>query len=688
MPQLSRLRLAVTVAAALAVGLAPAAASATPHADSLLSQGKPAAASSVENSTFPASNAVDGNAGTRWSSSFSDPQWISVDLGAIAQVDQVKLVWEAAYATAYQIQVSSDNLTWNSVYTTMAGKGGTETLTALAASGRYVRMLGTQRATQWGYSLFEFQVYGSLTSAASPTAPANLHSTAATDTSVALAWNPSTPGTGGAIKEYDVYQHGSQIATVPPSASTYTATGLTPNTQYFFTVFAKDVNGNVSPPSAEVPVKTMPSSDTTPPTAPGNLHVTGATANTVSLAWNASTDNVGVVGYDVYNGSSKAGSFTTTSGTIDGLAPSTNYTFTVKARDAAANVSAPSNAATATTTAGTGGGGTNPGQVTQITTDSDIPWGLTFLPDGTALISERDTFQIVHVTAGGQKTVVAKVPNATGTGGEGGLLGIAVAPTFTTDHWLYVMHTSPTDNRVVRFQYVNGTLGAEQVLLTGIARNLYHNGGRLAFGPDGKLYVTTGDAQNGANAQDLNSLNGKLLRLNPDGSVPSDNPFPGKYVWSYGHRNVQGIAWDSQGRLWESELGDSTQDEVNLIVKGGNYGWPICEGTHDHDGSCNNPNFIPPKRTFAPTGANSPSGLAIVGDVLFMSELTGQQMLRMPISGSSLPSQQAFFSGTYGRLRTVAPAPDGGLWLTTTNGDKNNTPGRLNNLILHVALTR
>lgn len=331
--------------------------------------------------------------------------------------------------------------------------------------------------------------------------------------------------------------------------------------------------------------------------------------------------------------------------------------------------------------------GTNPGQVKQITTDSDIPWGLAFLPDGSALISERDTFHIVHVTAAGQKTTVGTVPNAAGTGGEGGLLGLAVAPTFATDHWLYVMHTSPSDNRIVRFQYVNGALSGEQVLLTGIARNQFHNGGRLAFGPDGKLYATTGDAQNGANAQNLNSLNGKVLRLNPNGTVPADNPFAGKYVWSYGHRNVQGLAWDSQGRLWESELGDSTMDEVNLIVKGGNYGWPTCEGTHNHDGSCANPNFVAPKRTFSPTGTNSPSGLAIVGDVLFMSELTGQQILRMPISGSSLPSQQSFFHNTYGRMRTITPAPDGSLWMTTTNGDKNNTPGRLNNLILHLALT-
>jgi glucose/arabinose dehydrogenase len=330
------------------------------------------------------------------------------------------------------------------------------------------------------------------------------------------------------------------------------------------------------------------------------------------------------------------------------------------------------------------GGGTTPGEVTQITTDSDIPWGLAFLPDGSALISERNTFRLIRVTPAGKQTVVGTVPGADTTGGEGGLLGVAVSKDFATDHWLYVFHTSPSDNRIVRFQYVDDKISGEQVLLSGIARNRYHNGGRLAFGPDGKLYATTGDAQNGDNAQNLDSLNGKILRLNPDGSVPADNPRSGKYFWSYGHRNVQGLAWDSQGRLWESELGDSKQDEVNLIVKGGNYGWPTCEGT---SGSCDNPDFIAPKRTFSPTGQHSPSGLAIVGDVLFMSELTGLEVQRMPISGDSLPTQKAYFTGTYGRLRTIVAAPDGSLWLTTTNGDKNGSPGTLDNKILRVALT-
>src|SRR5207249_2783515 len=171
---------------------------------------------------------------------------------------------------------------------------------------------------------------------------------------------------------------------------------------------------------------------------------------------------------------------------------------------------------------------------------------------------------------------------------------------FKTDHWLYIMHTSPNDNRIVRIKYDPAadslTTSTEQILLTGIARNTFHNGGRLRFSPDGRyLFAGTGDAQNGDNASNTSSLNGKVLRINPDGSIPADNPFHNA-VWSYGHRNVQGLAFDSQGRLWEAELGNNREDELNIIRKGGNYGWPSCEGTK---GSCGNPAFIKPIRTWS-----------------------------------------------------------------------------------------
>ena len=248
------------------------------------------------------------------------------------------------------------------------------------------------------------------------------------------------------------------------------------------------------------------------------------------------------------------------------------------------------------------------------------------------------------------------MPNVSGTDGEGGLLGLAVASTFSVDRWLYVMHTSPTDNRIVRIKLTTGNtldIASEQILLSGILRNKFHDGGRLRFGPDGEFYASTGDAQNGDNAQNTAGLNGKILRLNPDGSVPTDNPF-GNYVWSYGHRNPQGLAFDSQGRLWEQEFGNSVMDETNLIVKGGNYGWPSCEGTTGTAG------FIAPKHTY-PTADGSCSGIAIVRDVLYVACERGTRMYREVISGAALTGVEAYFNGTYGRLRSVEPAADGGL---------------------------
>ena len=234
------------------------------------------------------------------------------------------------------------------------------------------------------------------------------------------------------------------------------------------------------------------------------------------------------------------------------------------------------------------------------------------------------------------------VPNVQSTDGEGGLLGLAISASFASDHWLYIMHTSPTrqpDRADQARERRASTPPASRSSSAGILRNKYHDGGRLRFGPDGKLYASTGDAQNGDNAQNLSSLNGKVLRLNPDGTVPSDNPF-GNYVWSYGHRNPQGLAFDSQGRLWEQEFGNSVMDETNLITKGGNYGWPACEGT---SGTCGTAGFIAPKRTY-PTAEGSCSGIAIVRDALYVACERGTRMYRAVISGSSLTNVQTYFS--------------------------------------------
>lgn len=210
------------------------------------------------------------------------------------------------------------------------------------------------------------------------------------------------------------------------------------------------------------------------------------------------------------------------------------------------------------------------------------PWGLLVLPDGDLLVSERDTAQILRIAAkDGTRTVAGTVPGVV-PGGEGGLLGIALSPDYATDHLVYTYFSTAGDNRIARLPYdpaqpATQQLGSVEVLLTGIPHGPRHNGGRIAFGPDGLLYAGTGDSSNSALAQDKASLAGKILRLAPDGTPAPGNPFPGSPVYTYGHRNVQGLAWDPQGRLWASEFGQDNWDELNLIRAGGNYGWPVVE---------------------------------------------------------------------------------------------------------------
>jgi glucose/arabinose dehydrogenase len=522
--------------------------------------------------------------------------------------------------------------------------------------------------------------------AVAPSVPGNPRVSNLVCDAVNFAWNASTDNVGVAF--YDVYHDGQLMKSV---GGTTLSTSLTVvgGVTWGLYVNARDAAGNVSQASATVPI-TPPQcqADTQPPTAPTGL--TGSAAGTtITLNWTAATDNIGVRAYDVYRNGAKVGAVTGTATSapattfIDSaLAANTAYPFYVVARDAQANVSPHSNTATVTTGAACG---SSVCAVTQIATDTDIPWGLVTLPDGTILYNRRDAHDIVHLNpATGAKTTIGTVPNVDNTDGEGGLTGLAISTSFSTDHWLYIMHTSPSDNRIVRIRLDGDTLntGTEQILLSGILRNKFHDGGRLRFGPDGKLYASTGDAQNGDNAQNKNGLNGKVLRLNTDGSVPSDNPF-GNYVWSYGHRNPQGLAFDSQGRLWEQEFGNAIMDETNLISKGGNYGWPACEGT---DGTCGTAGFIAPKHTYT-TADGSCSGIAIVRDVLYVACERGTRMYREVISGSSLTDVQIYFNGTYGRLRTVEPAPDGGLWLTTSNnGDKDSIPNNSNEKLFHVTL--
>ncbi|WP_329596848.1 PQQ-dependent sugar dehydrogenase [Streptomyces pseudovenezuelae] len=480
-----------------------------------------------------------------------------------------------------------------------------------------------------------------------------------------LAWGAATDNVG--VTAYDLYEHGNKIGEAPGTSASKTLTGLTPATTYNLTVIARDAAGNTSPASPVVDCTTKPSSDTTPPTRPGTLSAADVTANSAALSWGASTDDRAVAGYDVRSDTTVYKSVTGgTSTTLTGLACNSPYSLNVVARDAAGNVSPASNTVTFTTKACATDGGV-PSSVSTLSSGWTIPWGIFWMPDGkSALVTERDDFRVWKVTKDGTRTQVGTVPNAVTTNGEGGLLGVAVDPKWEANHHVYFMHTASEGNRVVRMTYDGTTLSDYKVLLQGIKKNRYHNGGRLAFGPDGYLYVSTGEAQTPDLAQDKNSLNGKILRMTTEGEPAPGNPF-GTYVYSLGHRNPQGLAFDRNGRLWEAEFGNSSKDELNLIKPGANYGWPICEGT------CSTAGMTNPKATWNVSEA-SPSGIAIVRNVVYMASLRGERLWRIPISGDSesVGTPTAYYVGTYGRLRTVTKVPGADqLWLSTTNCDNN-----------------
>jgi glucose/arabinose dehydrogenase len=303
-----------------------------------------------------------------------------------------------------------------------------------------------------------------------------------------------------------------------------------------------------------------------------------------------------------------------------------------------------------------------------ITSGLAIPWGIGFLPNGDALVSERDTARILQVPAeGGPAREVARLTEVV-PGGEGGLLGLAISPTYATDRLVFVSYTSATDNRIARLR-----LGEAPVpIVTGLPKGQIHNGGRLAFGPDGSLYAGTGDAGDSRNAQDPGSLGGKILRMTPEG-----RPVAGlsSLVFSSGHRNVQGLAFDRQGRLYASELGQNAFDEVNQVSYGDNGGWPDVEGPGTGGGR-----FAAPIVTWTPDEA-SPSGAAIVGNVLYVAALRGERLWQVPLDGrGGAGPPVALLEGDWGRLRAVAEAPDGALWVLT-----NDRPAPQGDVILRLA---
>ncbi len=315
--------------------------------------------------------------------------------------------------------------------------------------------------------------------------------------------------------------------------------------------------------------------------------------------------------------------------------------------------------------------------VKTLTSGLAVPWGVAFLPDGRAVVTERDTGRVLVIDPkSGQATPIGSIDLAAPQG-EAGLLGVAVSPTFDDDHLLYFYVSTPEDNRIVRATWDGGLVSEPRTILDGIPLGPIHDGGRLAFGPDGFLYASTGETGNSDLSQDKSSLAGKILRITADGDPAPGNPFGDSPVFSYGHRNVQGLAWDDAGRLWASEFGASTFDELNLIEPGNDYGWPIFEGRGD------DPAYTNPKVVWSTDDA-SPSGLAYTHGHLWLGALRGQRLWRVDVHGTKASNPTDFFVGSYGRLRTVVVAPDGRLWVTTSNKDGRGVPTQDDDRILVV----
>jgi glucose/arabinose dehydrogenase len=321
-----------------------------------------------------------------------------------------------------------------------------------------------------------------------------------------------------------------------------------------------------------------------------------------------------------------------------------------------------------------------------VATGLNTPWGVAVLPDDDVLVASRDSGTIVRIDPDtGRKTPVGTVPGVSAEG-ESGLLGLAVRRDFATDPQVYAYYTTASDNRIVRMGYAPARpagerLGAPDVLLRGIPHGTIHNGGRIAFGPDGMLYAGTGESGRSGLAQDRRSLGGKILRLTPDGKPAPGNPFAGSPVYSYGHRNVQGLAWDTAGRLWAAEFGQHIWDELNAIRPGANYGWPKVEGRAGHTG------YVDPVAQWH-TDEASPSGIAFAKGSVWMASLRGRRLWRVPLAGTSAAARpQAFLIGKYGRLRTVVASGDGSLLLTTSNTDGRGAPRSGDDRVLRLTVS-
>lgn len=321
-----------------------------------------------------------------------------------------------------------------------------------------------------------------------------------------------------------------------------------------------------------------------------------------------------------------------------------------------------------------------------VVQDLNVPWEVVFLPNSIGEFPNEPEFLITQrngtiLRISGDRNTY-NVPDVKVVG-EGGLLGLALHPDFNENSLIYVYLTSDVGNKVVRYLLTENHLENPEVILENIPEAPNHNGGRIAFGPDGFLYISTGDSQNENLAQDTDSLAGKILRVTDDGKIPSDNPFKNA-VYSYGHRNVQGITWDEDGRLWATEHGRSGlrsgYDELNLIKKGANYGWPVIQGDEIRENM---------QRPVIHSGASetwAPSGITYFNNSLFFTGLRGQALYqaKLAANGETTTELIKHFDGTFGRIRTVRLGPDGYLYILTNNTDGRGNPQKNDDKLIRV----
>lgn len=325
--------------------------------------------------------------------------------------------------------------------------------------------------------------------------------------------------------------------------------------------------------------------------------------------------------------------------------------------------------------------------VSVVAENLEVPWALAFLPNGNMIVTERPGRALL-IDKDGKEIQIASINVR--TTGESGLHGVAVDPDFNSNNYIYLYYTysdeaNNTLNRVVRYRLENNRLFEDKIIADKISGAPNHDGGRIKFGPDGFLYITTGDAQEPSLAQDKNSLSGKIMRVKRDGNNVPDNPFRTK-IYSYGHRNPQGITWDLRGQLWSTEHGPSGgtfgtgNDELNKIFAGRNYGWPIIQGDETRTGMETPVINSGRADTWAPAGAAFLPAQAGFGSIFFAG-LRGEALYEYKIGEQKLVEH---FKNEYGRLREVIVGPDNMLYITTSNRDGRGNPRGGDDKILRI----